>query len=106
APPKPPATSTIPSGSKVAVCPDRAVARLPVADQVSALAPALNTMPLTSISLPSTPMPVTLETSKVAVSAGPLGTAAGVQFFSAPECQQLRQNGSPGSRRHVALPPT
>src|SRR5438876_774710 len=66
---------------------------------VNALAPALNTMPLTSMSqLDPTSTAVTLETSKVAVSAGPLGTVAGVQLVA------VFQSPLVGLRFHVALP--
>jgi hypothetical protein len=46
---------------------------------VNALAPALNTMLLTSV-LAETETPVVLDEAKVAVSAGPLGMVGGVQF--------------------------
>src|SRR5438093_5288835 len=71
---------------------------------VNGLAPALNTMPLTSMSdpTPSTSTAVTLETSKVAVSAGPLGTVAGIQLSGTSGNQQSKQSGSPPI--HVALP--
>src|SRR5438046_2387418 len=48
---------------------------------VNALAPGLNTMPLTSVLLgPDTKTPVVLEDANVAVSDGPLGMVGGVQF--------------------------
>ena len=47
---------------------------------VNALAPGLNTMPLTSTQGRIQRRPVVLETSNVAVSAGPLGMVAGVQL--------------------------
>jgi hypothetical protein len=46
---------------------------------VNALAPALNTMPFTSVKA-EMETPVLLEEANVAVSVGPLGTVAGVQL--------------------------
>src|SRR5947207_5510953 len=66
---------------------------------VNGLAPALNTMPLTSIVMASeTKIPVTFETSKVAVSPGPLGTVGGVQLVA------VNQLLPAGLRLQVALP--
>src|SRR6266481_4733535 len=48
---------------------------------VYALAPAVNTMPFTSV-LAEIETPVVLETPKVAVSAGPLGTTLPVQLVN------------------------
>ena len=64
---------------------------------VNALAPALNTMPLISIPF-KMETPVVLETSNVAVSAGELGTVAGVQLAA------VFHLPLPGFRFHVALP--
>jgi hypothetical protein len=68
-----------------------------VAVMVNALAPALNTMPFTSV-LAERETPVVFETANVAVSGWPLGTVGGVQFaavFQSPEV---------GFAFHVALP--
>src|SRR5205809_863375 len=66
---------------------------------VNALAPGLNTMPLTSVLLgPDTKTPVVLEDANVAVSDGPLGMVAGVQLVA------VFQSPSPGLRFQVALP--
>ena len=66
---------------------------------VNALAPALKTMPLTSIEDDNRPpTSVILETPNVAVSAGPLGTVLGVQFVAS------NQSVLVGLRFHVALP--
>ena len=64
---------------------------------LNALAPALNTTLLTSKVNPWIPTSVILETSNVAMSDGPSGTVAGVQFVG------LFQLPS-ASRFHVALP--
>ena len=67
---------------------------------VNALAPGVNTMPLTSTIVPQQMlMKVALETSKVAVSAGPLGMVSGVQLSSS--IQQIPHIGSVPV--HVAL---
>jgi hypothetical protein len=65
---------------------------------VNALAPALNTIRLTSIEDDKTPpTSVILETPNVAVSAGPLGTVLGVQFVAS------NQSPLAGLRFQVAL---
>ena len=64
---------------------------------VNALAPALNTMPLTSV-LSETETPVVLEDANVAVSAGLVGTVRGVQLFA------VFQSPVAGLAFHVALP--
>jgi len=64
---------------------------------VNGLAPALNTIPFTSVSAAKNTLLI-LENANVAVSAAPLGTVAGVQFaavFHVPE---------PGFAFQVALP--
>src|SRR5436190_1788962 len=64
---------------------------------VNGLAPALNTIPFTSVSAAKNTF-LMLENANVAVSAAPLGTVAGVQFaavFHVPE---------PGFAFQVALP--
>jgi hypothetical protein len=48
---------------------------------MNSLAPGLKTIPSTSVPL-ETEISVVFETSKVAVSADPLGTVGGVQFCS------------------------
>jgi hypothetical protein len=63
---------------------------------VNRLAPELNTMLLTSVSPRIEGMRV-FETSKVAMSSGPLGTVAGIQ------CEALFQLPSPALSRQVAL---
>src|SRR5207249_993977 len=64
---------------------------------VNTLAPALNTIPLTSV-LAEVEMPVTLEEAKLAVSDGPLGTVAGVQLAA------VFQSPLVGLEVQVALP--
>ncbi len=64
---------------------------------VNALAPALNTTPFTVTA--EREMPVVLERANVAVSAGSLGTAAGVQLLA------VFQSPEPGLVFHVVLPP-
>ena len=64
---------------------------------VKALAPGLKAIPLTS-KLAMTDTAELFETANVAVSAGPLGTVAGVQFEAMPQLLL------PGFRFHVALP--
>jgi len=61
----------------------------------NALAPALNTTPFTVTA--EREMPVVLERANVAVSAGSLGTAAGVQLLA------VFQSPEPGFVFHVAL---
>src|SRR5438552_1979593 len=78
---------------------------------VNALASALKTMPLTSKGVANwspTRTAVALETSKVAVSPGPLGTVAGVQLAASPQHADVGNPGQsgppPGFRFQVALP--
>jgi len=65
---------------------------------VNPLAPALNTVRLTSV-LAEVETPVVLETPNIAVSAAPLGTVAGVQLIA------VFQSPLTGLARHFALPP-
>jgi len=64
---------------------------------VKALAPALNTMPFTSV-FADRETPVVLEDANVAVSDAPLGTLGGVQFAA------WFQSPVAGLVFHVALP--
>ena len=68
-----------------------------LAVMVNALAPELNTMPLTSVFAESETL-VILEVAKVAVSDAPLGTVVGVQFVA------VFQSPVAGLAFHVALP--
>ena len=65
---------------------------------VNALAPGLNTIPLSSISNAKISMFVRLEDANVAVSAGPLGTVVGVQLVA------VNQSPVAGLAFQVALP--
>ena len=65
---------------------------------VNALAPALNTMPLTSVGLAEMETLVILEDANVAVSDGPLGGPPAVQFVA------VFQSPVAGLANHVALP--
>src|SRR5204863_7147676 len=67
---------------------------------VNALAPALNTMPLTSVVALGTERetPVMLEVANVAMSDGPLGGPPAVQFVA------VFQSPVAGLANHVALP--
>jgi hypothetical protein len=64
---------------------------------VNALAPALNTIPFTSVNA-EREISILLERANVAVSVGPFGTVAGVQFVA------VFQSLLPGLRFQVALP--
>jgi hypothetical protein len=66
---------------------------------VNALAPELNTRPLTSV-FDETETPVILEEANVAVSAGPLGGPPAVQFAG------VFQSPVAGLASQVALPDT
>lgn len=72
-------------------------AKAGLAEMVNALAPELNTMLLSSTAAEKE-RPVMLERANVAISVGPLGTVAGVQFAAVP------QSPVTGSRFQVALP--
>ena len=64
---------------------------------VNALAPVLNTIPFTSVTAEIETATV-FDKPKVAVSAGPLGTVAGVQLAA------VFQSAVPGIGSHIALP--
>src|SRR5436190_16480387 len=64
---------------------------------VNALAPGLNTMPLTSVSAERETL-VILDVAKVAVSFGPLGTVIGPQSAAVPQSPPI------GLNAQVALP--
>ena len=65
---------------------------------VNALAPGLNTIPLSSISNAKMSMLVRLEDANVAVSPGPLGMVRCTQLFT------LNHSSSAGLAFQVALP--
>ena len=101
--PKLPAPST--AVTKFSVIPELFVIPVPLrvsvnvvlAVMVKALAPALNTMPFTSV-FAEIDTPVVLEVANVAVSPEPFGTVIGVQFAA------VFQSPLPGLKSHCALP--
>lgn len=99
------ASPTCPPISKFCMMPELFSIPLPMSDRlplvpmvmVNALALELNVM-LSTRTFSRVETSVTLETSKVAISLGPLGTVCGIQFAA------VFQSGLTGLRFQVALP--